>query len=90
MSEILNELDGIESTDGCIRFFTCNDIDEVKKHDALINRMNCFSQYFMTLFNEKTKIKNITLRQFTTFIIRYLFDDKCLDKMIENINELFE
>ena len=118
MSEILNELDGIETTDGCIRFFTCNDIDEIKKHDALINRMNCKfyfdypnqehflaklnrlltyhhtindekKEQFMTLFNEMNKNKNITLRPFTTFIIRYLFDDNCLDKMIENINELF-
>mgnify|MGYP000039946981 CR=1 FL=1 len=40
MSEILNELDGIESTQGCIRFFTCNDVDEINKHDALINRMS--------------------------------------------------
>jgi len=46
-------------------------------------------EQFMTLFNEMNKNKNITLRPFTTFIIRYLFDDNCLDKMIENINELF-
>lgn len=119
MSEILNELDGIETTDGCIRFFTCNDIDEVRKHDALINRMNCKFHFdypnhnhflaklnrllsyhehiddakkeqFMTLFNEKNKDKNITLRPFTTFIIRYLFDDNCLDQMIDNIDELFK
>ena len=37
MSEILNELDGIESSEGCIRFFTCNDIEEVKKHDQVFS-----------------------------------------------------
>ena len=32
--------------------------------------------------------KNITLRPFTSYCIRYLFNDNCLDDMIENINEL--
>jgi AAA+ superfamily predicted ATPase len=118
MSEILNELDGIESTEGCIRFFTCNDIEEIKKHDALINRMNSKFSFdypenkdfinklnrlltflpvidqekknkFINLFFEKITSENkITLRPFTSYIIRYLFDSDCLDKLIENIDEL--
>jgi hypothetical protein len=40
---------------------------------------------------ERNVDKNkITLRPFTTYIIRYLFDDNCLDKLLENINELIE
>lgn len=120
MSEILNELDGIESTEGCIRFFTCNDIEEVKKHDALINRMNSkfyfdypdrshfesklnrlltFLPYvdqekkeiFINLLCDKNFEENkLTLRPFTSYIIRYLFDENCLDKLIENIDELIK
>lgn len=121
MSEILNELDGIESTEGCIRFFSCNDVEEIYKHDALINRMsakfefhyptvddfknklNRFLTYwpnvdeekvntFIDLLNErnsKSEIK-LTLRPFANYIIRYLFDENCLDQMIENINELIK
>jgi SpoVK/Ycf46/Vps4 family AAA+-type ATPase len=32
--------------------------------------------------------KKVTVRPFVNFVIRYLFDDNCLDVMIENINEL--
>ncbi len=34
MSEILNELDGIDSTEGIVRFFTANNIEEVKKQQT--------------------------------------------------------
>ena len=128
MSEILNELDGVESTEGCIRFFTCNDIEEINKHDALINRMsakfeffypsiddfsdklNRFLTYweskewheanidkknvFINMLNEKNnelfnlKKHKLTLRPFSNYIIRYLFEENCLDQMIKNINEL--
>jgi len=33
--------------------------------------------------------KNITLRPFTNYIIRYLFEENVLDKLIDNVNELF-
>jgi AAA+ superfamily predicted ATPase len=121
MSEILNELDGIESTEGCIRFFSCNDVEEIYKHDALINRMSAkfefhyptiedfkhklcrFLSYwpnvdeekintFMNLLNErnsKAEIK-LTLRPFANYVIRYLFDENCLDQMIENMDELIK
>ena len=32
--------------------------------------------------------RNITLRPFTNYVIRYLFEDNVLDKLIDNINEL--
>jgi hypothetical protein len=123
MADILNELDGIESTDNCIRFFTCNDIDEIYKHDALINRINSkflFNYPIKEQFEQKlnrlltflpaigitidetkkslfinkfmklndTKNEKTTLRPFTTYVIRHLFDENCLDKLLENINEL--
>ncbi len=47
MSEILNELDGIESTEGVVRFFTCNHIEEVLKHDALVNRMSAKFEFHL-------------------------------------------
>lgn len=52
---------------------------------------------FMTNLNEKMERfldlvvdKNITLRPFTSYCIRYLFNDNCLDDMLENIGELVE
>lgn len=32
--------------------------------------------------------KNVTVRPFVNYVIRYLFESNCLDKMIENIGEL--
>lgn len=148
MSEILNELDGVESTEGCIRFFTCNDVEEIYKHDALINRMSAKFEFnyptiddfkaklnrfltfwstndltklddqtkssnsttqenwlsineekisqFIKLFDERnnlmaeTKGYKLTLRPFSNYIIRYLFDENCMDQLIENINELIK
>ena len=121
MSEILNELDGIESTEGCIRFFTCNDVEEIYKHDALINRMSAKFEFyypsiedfrnklcrfltywpnvdtekiniFINLLNDKNMQSEIklTLRPFANYIIRYLFDENCLDQMIENIDQLIK
>lgn len=34
--------------------------------------------------------KNITLRPFTSYCLRYLFNENNLDDMIENINSLIE
>ena len=34
--------------------------------------------------------KNITLRPFTSYCIRYLFNENCLDDMIENVGELVD
>ena len=124
MADILNQLDGVESNKGCVRFFTCNDIDEIYKHDALVNRMNAKFQFdyptiddfekkldrLLTFWDEdwrnynkykkmeflsmidglNTVSRRITLRPFTTYVIRYLFDKDCLEKMIENIEELYK
>jgi SpoVK/Ycf46/Vps4 family AAA+-type ATPase len=120
MSEILNELDGIESTEGVVRFFTANNVQEMMKYDALINRMSAKFEFFMptmehfsakldrflTLYpaewREENKVKidaflklievqcvgNLTLRPFSNYVIRYLFDTNCMDLMVEHIAEL--
>jgi hypothetical protein len=120
MSEILNELDGIESTEGVVRFFTANNIAEVMKFDALVNRMSAKFEFFMpilehfsakldrflTLYPAEWREENeekigaflalvetqcvgkLTLRPFSNYVIRYLFDANCVDLMIEHIEEL--
>ena len=40
------------------------------------------------LFLELVVSKKITVRPFVNYVIRYLFDDNCLDNMIKNIDEL--
>ena len=125
MSDILNQLDGVESSKGCIRFFTCNDINEIYKHDALLNRMSAKFEFgyptiedfekkldrlltfwyddwrndniherkkFLSIIEERLKSVSgkITLRPFTTFVIRYLFENDCFEKMIENVGELYK
>lgn len=32
--------------------------------------------------------KNITVRPFTNYVIRYLFEENCMEKMIDHIEEL--
>eukprot|EP01034_Spumella_vulgaris_P024313 gene24313-30634_t len=120
MSEILNELDGIESTEGVVRFFTANSIEEMMRHDALINRMSAKFEFFkptlehftnkldrfLTLkpaeWHEENKDKiaafvrlietqcvgKLTLRPFSNYVIRYLFDEDCVGEMISHIEEL--
>ena len=114
MSEILNSLDGIETSEGCIRFFTANNADIIMNNKALINRMNSKFEFYYPVkeqFSSKLdrfltikdnvsgdkknefidlvmKKSNLTLRPFSNYIIRYLFDDDCLDKMIANIEDL--
>jgi hypothetical protein len=58
-------------------------------------KLERFLSFYETYDTEKVEhlldlvmIKNITVRPFVNFVIRYLFDDKCLDIMIEKINEL--
>ena len=114
MSEILNSLDGIETSEGCIRFFTANNVDIIMNNKALVNRMNSKFEFyypseeqffnkldrFLTIkeninedkrkefINLVIKKPNLTLRPFSNYIIRYLFDEDYLDKMILNIDEL--
>lgn len=114
MSEILNSLDGIETSEGCIRFFTANNADIIMNNKALINRMNSKFEFnypvkeqfsskldrFLTIKDNVSEDKknefidlvmkksSLTLRPFSNYIIRYLFDDDCLDKMIANIEDL--
>jgi AAA+ superfamily predicted ATPase len=114
MSEILNSLDGIETSEGCIRFFTANNADIIMNNKALVNRMNSKFEFyypseeqfinkldrFLTIkeninedkrnefINLVIKKPNLTLRPFSNYVIRYLFDEDYMDKMITNISEL--
>ena len=44
----------------------------------------------INLFISSIVDKNITLRPFTAYCIRYLFNENCLDDMIKNISILLE
>lgn len=116
MSQILNQLDGIETGHNNIRFFTANDPDVVLSNKALTSRLSgkfkfdiptreSFAKKFDRLLTckktedidleKKEKFvslvvarDDVTLRPFTNYVIRYLFDEDYLDKLIENIDEL--
>ncbi len=114
MSEILNSLDGIETSEGCIRFFTANNPEIIMNNKALVNRLNskfefyypnreqfvCKLNRFLTIKDDVDEDKknkfidlvmtkeNLTLRPFSNYVIRYLFEEEYLTKMIENINDL--
>jgi SpoVK/Ycf46/Vps4 family AAA+-type ATPase len=123
MAEILNALDGLQSSHGIIRFFTGNNVDLILSNKALVNRLNSkflFSKpdrsqfenklntllrYFnyvdkkelledpvnkdkLNTFIDKIMEKNITLRPFTNYVIRYLFDNEFFDNLLDNIDEL--
>ncbi len=49
MSDILNTLDGFQSGEGIIRFFTGNDCEAIMKNAALINRMSACYKFGMPL-----------------------------------------
>jgi hypothetical protein len=42
----------------------------------------------MEIFLDLIVDKNVTLRPFTSYCIRYLFNENCLDDMLENITDL--
>jgi hypothetical protein len=116
MSQILNQLDGIETTSNSIRFFSANNADIVLSNKALTSRLSgkfkfdvpdddgftkkldrlltCKKIDEIDLEKKKKFIslvltkKSVTLRPFTNYVIRYLFDEDYFDKMIENIDEL--
>jgi SpoVK/Ycf46/Vps4 family AAA+-type ATPase len=123
MAEILNALDGLQSSHGIIRFFTGNNVDLILSNKALVNRLNSkflfnkpdrsqfenklntLLKYFnyvdkkelledhvnkdkLNTFIDKIMEKNITLRPFTNYVIRYLFDNEFFDNLLDNIDEL--
>lgn len=119
MSKLLNGLDGITTSRGCVKFFTANNMAVVEKHKALNNRMVgrflfdypnrndfvCKFMRFLTLKDEKSQpdpkqknkffdkvstIKGLTLRPFTNYVIRYIFEKDYMDILIKKIAELGE
>lgn len=117
MSELLNGLDGVLTTRGCIRFFTANDIAIFNKTKALINRMvgkfhfnyparedfvNKFER-FLALKTERPNqkqldkfiakvaaVKDLTLRPFTNYVIRYFFQPNYMELLLNKFHELNE
>lgn len=59
-----------------LSFYTAPDIEKTEHFLQLVENKNI-----------STDVK-ITVRSFTNYVLRYLFEDNYLDKMIENISEL--
>lgn len=61
-----------------------------------INETEVISEFTTVLYEKMERFldlvidKNITLRPFTSYCIRYLFNENCLDDMTENVRELVE
>ena len=57
-----------------------------------LERLLSFHEYYdndkKEVFLELVVEKKVTVRPFVNYVIRYLFDDNCLDNMIKNIDEL--
>ncbi len=60
-----------------LSFYTAPDLEKVEYFLELVN-----------LKNDKSSETKITVRSFTNYVLRYLFEENYLDKMIKNINEL--
>jgi hypothetical protein len=113
MSDVLNTLDGVNSGESVIRFFTGNDCKVIFHNNALINRMSARFEFHMPtrdmmeakLAYLASKLKpeidiacfapfldavagKITMRPFTSYVLRYIFDDNPLSSMMKNIQEL--
>jgi len=61
-----------------------NELNEIEICTEFMTNLNKKMQTFLDLVVDK----NITLRPFTSYCIRYLFNENCLDDMIENIQDL--
>lgn len=64
-----------------------NDNNEISE-EFLHKVSSCDFEEKVNKFIDLVSDKNLTLRPFTSYCIRYLFNDNCLDDMIENISEL--
>lgn len=63
-----------------------NELNEADICTEFITNLNEKLERFLDLVVDK----NITLRPFTSYCIRYLFNDNCLDDMVENIGDLIQ
>lgn len=66
-----------------------NDNNQFNDEDFCIEKLTGINEK-MERFLDLIVDKNITLRPFTSYCIRYLFNENCLDDMAENIRELVE
>ncbi len=58
--------------------------NKTEKFTELITNLNEKIESFLDLVSDK----NLTLRPFTSYCIRYIFNENCLDDMIENVTDL--
>jgi hypothetical protein len=63
-----------------------NNLNELEICTEFITNLNEKMERFLDLVVDK----NITLRPFTSYCIKYLFNDNCLDDMLKNIENLVE
>lgn len=81
MSDILNSLDGVDSGEGVIRFFTGNDCDIIFSNKALVNRMSaCFKFSMPTTEMFSDKLKTLLLDR-----PPYVDKDKKSSQLIEHV-----
>jgi len=55
MSNILNSIDGVEPSDGVIRFFSANNTETVKLNKAFLTRMNGIWKFDLNTMDSITK-----------------------------------
>jgi len=58
------------------------------KFERLLSFHETYDNEKKEKFLELVMEKKVTVRPFVNYVIRYLFDEDCLDTMIKNINEL--
>jgi len=123
MSDVLNTLDGVNSGEGIVRFFTGNDCATIFDTPALVNRMSaCFHLDFPTREMLGNKLDfmmkgaeeaitqddseaaidaqrmlrdrlldavkdKVTLRPFSNFVARHIFDHNPLTCMLKNVED---
>ena len=63
MSNILNSIDGVEPSDGVIRFFSANNTEDIKLNKAFLSRMNGIWHFNL---NDKESIKKRVFELFET------------------------
>jgi hypothetical protein len=121
MADILNAMDGIESSVPVIRFFTGNQCDVIFQNQALLSRMTRCLEFFpptkevymaklakfltfhppgvidpktletfADLIQAQVVPAKVSLRVFSAFVCRYVFDARCMNLLTEHIQDLLQ
>jgi len=90
-----NNKEAIFSVDALINRMSAKYEFGMPTREIFKGKLERFMSFYETYDKEKAEqlldivmSKNITVRPFVNFIVRYLFDDNCLDMMIEKNDEL--